>query len=504
MGTLALLIAAVAASAAPAIGVDLCITEFSVGITPGAAPIGITAGPGGSLWFVESAANKIGRITAAGVVTEFSIPAAGSQAQMITAGPDGNLWFTEFAANKIGRITTAGVVTEFSVSGNPWGIAVGPDGNLWFTTFYGSHVGRITTAGVVTNFPVGSTTTLSIAAGPDGNLWFTEPYEDRVGRITTAGVVTEFSAGISPNSDPHGIIGGPDGNVWFVETTGNRVGRITPTGVVTEFSAGISPGSGLEQITVGADGNLWFTEATGDRIGRITPAGVVTEFSEGITPGAYPYDVDLGSDGALWFTEYYGDRIGRSTCPMLERSFCSVGSSDGWVLEGSETSGEGGTFDAAATTARVGDDASDRQYRSILHFDTSGLPNDAVVVGVTLRIKRQAFTGTSPFTTHGNLQVDLKKGAFSNSAVLQTGDFKASASKTNAGKFLKAASKGWYRANFGAGAYPLINLTGTTQFRLRFATDDNEDMSADYLSFYTGNTPTAANRPELIVTYYVP
>jgi len=34
----------------------------------------------------------------------------------ITAGPDGNLWFTEMVAGKVGRITTAGVVTEFPVT----------------------------------------------------------------------------------------------------------------------------------------------------------------------------------------------------------------------------------------------------------------------------------------------------------------------------------------------------------------------------------------------------
>ena len=33
----------------------------------------------------------------------------------IAAGPDGNLWFTEFDNNKIGRITTAGVITEFLI-----------------------------------------------------------------------------------------------------------------------------------------------------------------------------------------------------------------------------------------------------------------------------------------------------------------------------------------------------------------------------------------------------
>ena len=41
-------------------------------------PGGITAGPDGALWFTEQTANKIGRITTAGVITEFPIPTANS------------------------------------------------------------------------------------------------------------------------------------------------------------------------------------------------------------------------------------------------------------------------------------------------------------------------------------------------------------------------------------------------------------------------------------------
>src|SRR5205807_2021894 len=51
-----------------------------------------------------------------------------------------NLWFTEDNTNKIGRITPAGIITEFPIptdpKGNrnsPGGITSGPDGNLWFT-----------------------------------------------------------------------------------------------------------------------------------------------------------------------------------------------------------------------------------------------------------------------------------------------------------------------------------------------------------------------------------
>src|SRR4051812_3374645 len=70
------------------------------------------------------------------VISDFPIPTANAAPLEITAGPDGNLWFTESGANKIGRMTPAGVVTgEFAIptpNSAPYlGITTGPDGNLW-------------------------------------------------------------------------------------------------------------------------------------------------------------------------------------------------------------------------------------------------------------------------------------------------------------------------------------------------------------------------------------
>jgi streptogramin lyase len=56
----------------------LTFTEFSLS-TAGSLPNGITMGPDGALWFTETGANKIGRVTTAGVISEFPIPTAGSQ-----------------------------------------------------------------------------------------------------------------------------------------------------------------------------------------------------------------------------------------------------------------------------------------------------------------------------------------------------------------------------------------------------------------------------------------
>src|SRR5262245_64901599 len=96
------------------------VTEFPIPLIDvlNSRPEGITRGPDGNLWFAETLADRIGRITPAGVVTQFSLPFLSAPAE-ITAGPDGNLWFTEAGSSRIGRITPAGVITALAAGITP-------------------------------------------------------------------------------------------------------------------------------------------------------------------------------------------------------------------------------------------------------------------------------------------------------------------------------------------------------------------------------------------------
>src|SRR5271169_830436 len=114
----------------------------------------------GRAWLLAAVALVCaGTAASAQTITPYSIPTAQSAPGGLAAGPDGNLWFTEANGNRIGRITPAGVVTEFSAGltpeSFPSGIAAGPDGNLWFAEYFGNRIGRITPAGVVTEFSAG-------------------------------------------------------------------------------------------------------------------------------------------------------------------------------------------------------------------------------------------------------------------------------------------------------------------------------------------------------------
>jgi hypothetical protein len=147
-------------------------------------------------------------------------------ADLIAAGPDGSLWFTEPLAARIGRITTAGLVTEFplpSAAGFLSSIVAGPGGDLWFAT--GIEIGRITTGGDITEFAVAANL---LGLGPDGNLWFVNGVSNRIGRlsITAGGVEIGTDLPMSADAFVDGMTSGPDGNLWFTESDLNKIGRV--------------------------------------------------------------------------------------------------------------------------------------------------------------------------------------------------------------------------------------------------------------------------------------
>ena len=176
---------------------------------------------------------------------------------------------------------------------------------------------------------------------------------------------------------------------------------------------------------------------------------------------------------------------------------------DGWIRESREFSNKGGALDSTGQIFKVGDDALNRQFRGILSFDTT-LPAGAVIVSAKLMIRKAGLVGTNPFMSLGDLVGDIATGSFNGNPALEAQDFQAPASKTAGFKFGKVAAAGWFTASIPDRSLPSINPNGTTQFRLRYAIDDNNNGIADYFKFFTGEAPTPSNVPVLSITYYIP
>lgn len=256
-------------------------------------------------------------------LTTFDLPPGVTPSQ-IAAGPDAALWFTQPEANKIGRISLSGAVSEFTLPSpvsQPLGITAGRDGNLWFTQAFAAQIGRISPAGVIREFPIPSGSLPSgIALGPDEALWFTLPENDRIGRIDPAsGAVKEFPLPFNGGRPTH-ITAGADQAMWFTLEGTNQIGRIGVAGAASATFLPVnviqvpSRNAGLSGITLAQDGTIWFTQSNTDRIGRVTQDGTILEF-----PAEQPVDDRVATrptgitsspnDGLLYFVQQTGNRV---------------------------------------------------------------------------------------------------------------------------------------------------------------------------------------------------
>src|SRR5262249_21618226 len=148
----------------------------------------------------------------------------------LVVGSDGNLWFVEQSVSRVGRMTTAGVVTEFSTANlRPENLSSGPGNSLWFTTNEQATLGRITTSGAVSTISApGINSAAHIGVGLGGNVWLAGP--GVIAWVPPSGTVpTEYFVSIPVGAVAAGdILAGLDGNVWFTEYHANKIGRFTP------------------------------------------------------------------------------------------------------------------------------------------------------------------------------------------------------------------------------------------------------------------------------------
>jgi len=218
---------------------------------------GITAGPGGNVWFaINDNANitpAVGYITPLGVFSNVFPTGAGASPANITEGPDGNLWFTYQSGDGIGKVTPMGAFTPYTFQNNSptldrhlYGIAAGPDGDVWFVetvTINGAgelEIGRITPSGTITEYPLTSSPNGldsggGLTTGSDGDIYLTE--NGQVGQvILSSSGQPSFNQLQNPNGGslairPEGITAGPAGSIWYTQQT--------PQAIVT-FSIAVS------------------------------------------------------------------------------------------------------------------------------------------------------------------------------------------------------------------------------------------------------------------------
>lgn len=184
---------------------------------------------------------------------------------------------------------------------------------------------------------------------------------------------------------------------------------------------------------------------------------------------------------------------------------------DGGLTESHWTSEVGGTANAGASTAPIGDTASRQQLMLLLSFDTASIPANATIHSAELRLfhtSRIASPGSL-----GSLVADMRNPYLSatsfmygSTAIVQAEDFQGfSHYPAVATLALPALTNQFTLAFLNPTGLLGINKGGTTQMKIRYTTGDNGNALSDRASFATGNYgATSPGRPALIITYSTP
>jgi len=422
---------------------------------------------------------------------------------------------TAVSDSKIYDGTTTSTALPILSAGTPLGS--GDTEPAWTQTFPNKKVGInkvLTPAGLVDDGNSGLNYTYNYVINSTGEI------TPRPITITAVADTKEYDGTVSSSIAPDVTPGlfGTDTSGFAQTFDNNAVGTsktLTPAGLVNDGNSGNNYTYSYVTVTTGVINQRSITvtaDAKSKIIGKsdpvltyqVTAGAFVTGDTLTLTrtpgedAGTYPITVDSFPAKSNYDLTYVGADL--TITPIVTLN--STGLEDGWILESTPTSNKGGTINSTDATFILGDDATKRQYKSILSFDTSSLPDNAVIKSVVLKIQKSGATkGSNPFSVLGGLLVDIQTGSFGTTD-LAPKDFQAKASATKVGTFKSTPVGGWYTVTIGSNGRNLINTVGLTQFRLYFTKGDNGNLVADYMQFLSGDSSTG--QPQLIIKYTLP
>ncbi len=301
-------------------------------------PIGIAAGPDGSIYIAEAGNSCIRRVSPDGIITTVAGngtagysgdggPAAQAQLDYpndVAISPDGSLYISDSRNYRIRRVSSDGIIT--TVTGN------GAAG-------YSGDGGPATQAQLIG--PTG------VAVGPDGSLYIAECQytsegsmygswvNNRIRRVGTDGIITTV-AGVGPGgyggdggpaaqallNRPEGVAVGADGTIYIAEMENQRIRRVGTDGIITTVAGipwnriGNYSGDGgpatlatfhsVADVEVGPDRSLYITDWGTHSIRRVGPDGIISTVA------------GINLTGMVYYGDYSGDN-GPATQAQLNK-----------------------------------------------------------------------------------------------------------------------------------------------------------------------------------------
>ncbi len=261
----------------------------------------------GSVYFIESNSSKIGRLAPeTNAVTEWSLQSNSSDSSVgnssgitdntrqfssLSVDPStGSVYFVESNSNKIGRLAPeTNAVTEWSLQSNSSDSSVGNSSGITDNTRQFS----------------------SLSVNPStGSVYFVESNTNKIGRLAPeTNAVTEWSLQSNSTQLESMTLGFGGNEIYFVNSNENKIGRLAPlTNLITEYYI---PTANSFPTSVKFDpstGSVYFVESNTNKIGRLLP--FQSEFTEWKL-NEKPNNIEVDSAGSIYYINENGNKLVR-------------------------------------------------------------------------------------------------------------------------------------------------------------------------------------------------
>jgi virginiamycin B lyase len=140
-------------------------------------PYGVAVAADGAIWATLQNGNQLLQIAADGTAKRFDLPRGSAVPTDVAVGSGGSVWFLQFRANRIGRFKDGQFwdIEAGRENAGLSGIAVAPNDDVWFGMMRSASLGRLRNGHIeVFPLPRDHARPFSVAVDRDGNVWYAD------------------------------------------------------------------------------------------------------------------------------------------------------------------------------------------------------------------------------------------------------------------------------------------------------------------------------------------
>ncbi|HCU51598.1 MAG TPA: esterase, partial [Micromonosporaceae bacterium] len=191
-------------------------------------------------------------------------------------------------------------------------------------------------------------------------------------------------------------------------------------------------------------------------------AAGVSDGSHSLTAKAYDAAENVGTSAPVTVTVTGGGGGETATFPSA--------TDDGYVKAYSDGSGAEVGTNKYTLGLGLGRGIDSKINRAVLSFDTSALPDNAVITRAYLTVTRNSSYSNPWANPAGNqLLIDVQTGCLGPNCAIETADWSATATQLGVGQIAQWTSGTTDSTDLSSTGLTAINKTGQTQVKLRFS-----------------------------------